>query len=118
MPRGTASPEARARRVTLRAGIAEIDDAYDAREVLRRDVHVHREIYRLSGNPHLEHILAGPRRRRHPDGAWFLHRLPDVASHVREHVALLEAIVAGDDDPCSAHAGLRDQFRKGYQGFA
>jgi DNA-binding GntR family transcriptional regulator len=27
----------------------------------------------------------------------FLERLPDVASHVREHAALLEAIIAGDE---------------------
>jgi DNA-binding GntR family transcriptional regulator len=98
----TASPEARARLVTLAAEIAEIDDADDPREVLRRDVHVHREIYRSSGNPHLEHILVG--LDAHATRIWclFLDRLPDVASHVREHVALLEAIVAGDDDTAAA----------------
>jgi DNA-binding GntR family transcriptional regulator len=29
----------------------------DRREILRRDVHIHREIYRAAGNPHLEDIL-------------------------------------------------------------
>ncbi|MGH3640537.1 MAG: FCD domain-containing protein, partial [Mycobacterium sp.] len=32
----------------------------------------------------------------------FLDRLPDVAGHVREHAALLDAIVAGDADAAAA----------------
>lgn len=93
----TASPEARARLRELAAGIAEIGDDDDPREVMRRDVHVHREIYRASGNPHLERILFG--LDSHATRIWclFLDRLPDIARHVREHVALLEAIVAGDE---------------------
>ncbi|GJJ17495.1 GntR family transcriptional regulator [Mycolicibacterium mageritense] len=91
-----ATAEARARLSALAAGIAQIDDADDPREVLRRDVHVHREIYRASGNPHLEQILVS--LDAHATRIWclFLDRLPDVAGHVREHVALMEAIVAGD----------------------
>jgi DNA-binding GntR family transcriptional regulator len=52
------------------------------------DVGVHREIYRASGNPHLEDILVS--LDAHATRIWclFLDRLPDVASHVREHVAL------------------------------
>jgi DNA-binding GntR family transcriptional regulator len=93
----TATAEARARLTALAAGIAEIDDTDDPREVLRHDVHVHREIYRASGNPHLEQILVS--LDAHATRIWclFLDRLPDVASHVREHVALLEAIVTGDE---------------------
>lgn len=93
----TAGPDARARLTALATGIAAIDDSDDPREVLRRDVHVHREIYRASGNPHLEQILVG--LDAHATRIWclFLDRLPDVASHVREHAALLDAIVTGDD---------------------
>lgn len=93
----TASAEARARLEELARSIATIDDGDDPREVLRRDVYVHREIYRASGNPHLEQILIT--LDGHATRIWclFLDRLPDVASHVREHVALLEAIVAGDE---------------------
>lgn len=93
----TATPEARVRLAALGKGIAAIDDGDDPREVLRRDVHVHREIYRASGNPHLEQILVG--LDAHATRIWclFLDRLPDVAGHVREHVALLEAIIAGDE---------------------
>jgi DNA-binding GntR family transcriptional regulator len=93
----TAAPEARARLAGLNAEIETIDDADEPREVLRRDVRVHREIYRASGNPHLEQILVG--LDAHATRIWclFLDRLPDVAKHVREHVALIEAIVAGDE---------------------
>ena len=70
--------------------------------MLRHDVHVHREIYRASGNPHLETILVG--LDAHATRIWclFLYRLPDVASHVREHIGLLEAIVAGDEESAAA----------------
>jgi DNA-binding GntR family transcriptional regulator len=94
----TATSEARARLASLVTGIGQIDDSDDPRDVLRRDVQVHREIYRASGNPHLEQILVS--LDAHATRIWclFLDRLPDVASHVREHAALLEAIVAGDDE--------------------
>jgi DNA-binding GntR family transcriptional regulator len=93
----TASPEARARLSTLIAEIESIGDGDDPREVLRRDVHVHREIYRASGNPHLEQILVS--LDAHATRIWclFLDRLPDVAGHVREHVGLIETIVSGDE---------------------
>jgi len=93
----TASAESRDRLGNLVRDIAAIDDSLDPREVLRRDVYVHREIYRASGNPHLEQILIT--LDGHATRIWclFLDRLPDVASHVREHVALLEAIIAGDE---------------------
>ena len=93
----TASAESRERLGVLARDIATIDDGDDPREVLRRDVYVHREIYRASGNPHLEQILIT--LDGHATRIWclFLDRLPDVASHVREHIALLEAIIAGDE---------------------
>ena len=99
----TASPDARARLTALADEIAEIDDSEDPREVLRKDVRVHREIYRASGNPHLEDILVS--LDAHATRIWclFLDRLPDVASHVREHVSLLRAIVAGDESTASSH---------------
>src|SRR3954466_12486025 len=98
----TAPTDMRARLGALAESIATIDDGDDPREVLRRDVYVHREIYRASGNPHLEQILIT--LDGHATRIWclFLDRLPDVASHVREHIALLEAIVAGDGDTAAA----------------
>jgi DNA-binding GntR family transcriptional regulator len=98
----TATAEARARLTKLAEGIAGIDHTDEPRDVLRHDVHVHREIYRASGNPHLETILVG--LDAHATRIWclFLDRLPDVADHVREHVGLLEAIVAGDEESAAA----------------
>jgi DNA-binding GntR family transcriptional regulator len=98
----TAPPEARARLAVLAEDIATVDEADDPREVLRRDVHVHREIYRATGNPHLEQILVN--LDGHATRIWclFLDRLPDVASHVREHLGLIEAILAGDEETAAA----------------
>lgn len=112
----TASAEARARLAALARVIARIEDTDDPREVLRHDVHVHREIYRASGNPHLEQILVS--LDAHATRIWclFLDRLPGVAGHVREHIALMEAIVAGDESTAAeltlAHvAGFESAIR-------
>ncbi|MBC2639202.1 MULTISPECIES: GntR family transcriptional regulator [unclassified Rhodococcus (in: high G+C Gram-positive bacteria)] len=98
----TASQDARSRLSALADEIAEISDTEDPRDVLRYDVRVHREIYRASGNPHLEDILVS--LDAHATRIWclFLDRLPDVASHVREHAELLRAIVDGDGETASA----------------
>ena len=98
----TATADARARLTSLAEGIAEIDETDDPRDVLRHDVLVHREIYRASGNPYLETILVS--LDAHATRIWclFLDRLPDVAAHVREHIGLLEAIVAGEEESAAA----------------
>lgn len=98
----TASPETRERLASLGVQVAELSDIEDPRELLRRDIRVHREIYRAAGNPHLEDILVG--LDSHATRIWclFLDRLPHVASHVREHVALLGAIVDGDEKTASS----------------
>ncbi|BBX84208.1 GntR family transcriptional regulator [Mycolicibacterium aubagnense] len=97
-----AAPDARTRLTALSRAIAGIEDTDDPREILRHDVHVHREIYRASGNPHLEQILVG--LDAHATRIWclFLDRLPGVAGHVREHIELLEAIVGGDEGTAAA----------------
>jgi DNA-binding GntR family transcriptional regulator len=93
----TASADSRARLTALIDAISRLEESDDPREVLRHDVHVHREIYRASGNPHLEQILIS--LDAHATRIWclFLDRLPDVITHVREHIALIDAIVGGDD---------------------
>ncbi|MUL64106.1 GntR family transcriptional regulator [Mycobacterium sp. CBMA 234] len=97
-----ATPDTRTRLTALAKAIAGIGDADDPREVLRHDVHVHRAIYRASGNPHLEQILVS--LDAHATRIWcmFLDRLPGVASHVREHIELLDAIVRGDEATAAA----------------
>lgn len=100
----SASADARAQLRVLADGVAAIADDDGPREVMRRDVIVHRAIYRASGNPHLEQILIG--LNGHATRIWclFLDRLPEVAGHVREHAALLEAIIAGDHNTAAALA--------------
>ena len=89
-------------RIVTGAGTA----AQSQRELMRHDVEVHRSIYRHCGNAYLEDILV-----RHDNLAtriWclVLDRLPTFAGHVGEHVALLEAIVAGEEDEAARLAGL------------
>jgi DNA-binding GntR family transcriptional regulator len=94
-----ASAATRARLADLAEGVAGLEARVsDRRELLRRDVRVHREIYRAAGNPYLEDILV--RQDNLATRIWclFLDRIPAIAGHVGEHVALLEAIVEGDAD--------------------
>jgi DNA-binding GntR family transcriptional regulator len=89
----------RTRLVELAQDVAGLEARVDdRRELLRRDVQVHREIYRAAGNPYLEDILV--RQDNLATRIWclFLDRLPTIAGHVGEHVALLDAIVAGEDE--------------------
>lgn len=77
-----------------------------ARELMRHDVEIHRSIYRHCGNAYLEDVLV-----RHDNLAtriWclVLDRLPTFAGHVGEHVDLLEAIVAGDEDEAARLAAV------------
>jgi DNA-binding GntR family transcriptional regulator len=57
---------------------------------------VHRMIYRATGNRHLEDVLV--RYDNLATRIWCLvvDKLPDLASHISEHAALLEAIADGD----------------------
>ena len=113
----TAPQEVRARLSELADEIATISDDEGPHELLHRDVEVHREIYRAAGNPHLEDILLS--LDAHATRIWcmFLDRLPGVGEHVREHVDLLHAIVAGDEDKAAeltlAHVeGFEQAIRK------
>jgi DNA-binding GntR family transcriptional regulator len=98
----TASADARARLTALAEEIPTFDDGQGPKELLRKDVRVHREIYRAASNPYLEDILVS--LDSHATRIWclFLDRLPGVGEHVQEHIALLKAIVAGDEDAAAA----------------
>ncbi len=76
----------------------ELDPNDDPRTLLRFDVRVHTAIYKASGNPYLEDVLVC--QDAHATRIWclFLDRLSNVAEHVVEHVALLRAIIDGDED--------------------
>jgi DNA-binding GntR family transcriptional regulator len=94
----TASLETRMGLSQLADEIARLDRDDDPRTLLRFDVRVHAAIYKASGNPYLEDVLVT--QDAHATRIWclFLDRLSNVADHVVEHVALLRAIIDGDED--------------------
>ena len=98
----TAPADVRARLSQLAEEIPTYSDGAGPKELLRKDVRVHREIYHAAGNPHLEDILVS--LDSHATRIWclFLDRLPGVGDHVREHAALLQAIVGGAEGNAAA----------------
>lgn len=74
----------------------------DPTDLMRLDIEVHRAIYRASGNPHLEDVLVRHHNLVTRIFCLFLERLPDVASHIHEHSAILSAIVTGDADTAAS----------------
>jgi DNA-binding GntR family transcriptional regulator len=95
----TAGTDTRERLAALARDVADLAvTATDWRELIRRDVEVHREIYRASGNPHLEDILIREDNLATRIWCLFIDRLPDLAGHVGEHRRLLEAIAEGAAD--------------------
>jgi DNA-binding GntR family transcriptional regulator len=101
----TAGTATRERLAELAATVADLASGVtDQRELIGRDVEVHRAIYRAAGNPYLEDILV--RQDNLATRIWclFIDRLPDLAGHVGEHRALLEAIVEGAADEAAQRA--------------
>lgn len=80
------------------AEIASTPGITDHHELLRRDVRVHRSIYRAAGNPHLEDILVRQDNLATRIWGMFLDRLPGLAGHISEHIPLLDAIIAGESE--------------------
>lgn len=78
-----------------------------ATDLLTFDANVHREIYSASGNPYLEDVLV--RQSNLATRIWclVLDKLPRLTNHVEEHLALLQAIIDGDEqlaaDRAAAH---------------
>jgi DNA-binding GntR family transcriptional regulator len=70
----------------------------DRTDLMRLDLAVHRAIYRAAGNPHMEDVLVRCHALATRIFCLFLDRLPNVATHVHEHAALLGAIIAGEAD--------------------
>ncbi|WP_138759278.1 GntR family transcriptional regulator [Modestobacter altitudinis] len=89
----------RAELAELAVRIQEMDVAQaDRAELMRCDLSVHRAIYRVAGNPHLEDVLIRYDNLATRIFCLFLDRLPTVDEHVGEHVHLLQAIATGDAD--------------------
>ncbi|MDQ4502385.1 GntR family transcriptional regulator [Sinomonas sp. ASV322] len=102
-----ASPAAR-RQLTSLLGQVRTFDASKAtvRETLRFDAEMHRGIYAAAGNPHLEDALV--RYDNLATRIWCLvmDRLPGLAGHLHEHVALLRAVVDGQEQRAAELAAL------------
>lgn len=77
-------------------GIGELSNEEPLRDLMAYDLHVHRLINIASQNPHLEETLI--RLDSLVARMWcaLLDRLPYVVEHIREHAALLAAILDGD----------------------
>lgn len=73
-------------------------EGIDRRELMRWDMTVHRTIYKVSRNPHLEDILIRYDNLATRIFCLFLDRLGTVSDHVSEHEALLRAIARGQAD--------------------
>ena len=105
--RRAAENATQAERAAMRATAQEIehlgpDD--DRAGLLGRDLSVHRLIYSATGNAHLEEVLV--RYDNLATRIWCLviDQLPDLATHIREHRQLLEAIADGRADEAAALA--------------
>ena len=62
------------------------------------DMAIHRLIYRVTGNPHLEDVLIRYDNLATRIWGLVIDKLPDLAEHIRGHAQLLEAIADGDGD--------------------
>lgn len=80
---------------TAIAGMALDNDPYD---LMRYDIKVHRLIYRAAANAHLEDVLIRYDNLATRIWCMVLEKVPSVASHIAEHVELLEAVADGDAD--------------------
>ena len=100
-----ASPQMR---VQIRAASEEIRHLSlvdgDRGRFIAEDMAIHRLIYRAADNAHLEDVLV--RYDNLATRIWCLviDKLPDLAEHIREHHALLDAIADADGDKAAALA--------------
>jgi DNA-binding GntR family transcriptional regulator len=70
---------------------------------MRYDLDVHRSIYEANGNRHLAEVLITYDNLATRIWCMVIDRLPDVSSHIAEHVDLLTAIVGGNCHRCRSN---------------
>jgi DNA-binding GntR family transcriptional regulator len=93
------------------------DDSADKRALMEYDIDVHRLIYRAAENAHLEETLVRLDNLATRIWCLVLERLPSVSDHIKEHVTLLEAIVAKDADLAAALAASHvEHFEEAVRG--
>ncbi|MCT1557944.1 GntR family transcriptional regulator [Helcobacillus massiliensis] len=69
-----------------------------SRELLAYELRIHRAIYAASGNRYLADVLRSLDHLAGRIWALVVDQLGDLTEHIREHLALLDAIDAGDAD--------------------
>jgi DNA-binding GntR family transcriptional regulator len=94
-----ARPQVRAELEAAARQIASMErEPADTRSLMELDLSVHRLIYRAAENPHMTETLVRLDNLATRIWCLVLDRLPSAFEHVREHAALLEAIVDRDAD--------------------
>lgn len=99
------TPELREEFAATIAELGELRAGLDARTLIERDLEVHRLIYRAVDNIHLQETLVRLDDLATRIWCLVLPRIPDLLGHIREHISLLEGILAGDELAVSALAG-------------
>lgn len=90
-----ADEDLRAEFAHLSEEIAKLGADGDHDALLEYDLAVHRLIYQATGNPHLAETLVRLDNLATRIWCLVLGRLPKIGGHIREHIALLDAIIAG-----------------------
>jgi DNA-binding GntR family transcriptional regulator len=99
-----ASPAMRAELDSVARTIEELARSTEKPEkklLMRYDITVHRLIYKAAGNLHLEDSLIRFDNLATRIWCLVLDKVPAVAGHITEHVQLLDAVVAGDEELAS-----------------
>ena len=102
MRHGQRRRDVRARLTRLAEEILTYSDDEGPKELLRKDVRVHPRDLPRRGKPPSRGHLGELGFARHRIWCLCLDWLPGVSDHVREHVALLQAIVADDKETAAA----------------
>lgn len=69
----------------------------DPQSLMRLDIQAHRAVYATAHNPYLEDTLIRFDNLATRIWCLFVDRLPDMANHVGEHEALLQALIDADE---------------------
>lgn len=94
----TASEATRQKLRELARSIAQADHSGSGTEqLLSFDAMVHRSIYSACGNPHLEDSLIRYNNLGTRIWGTVADKLPHLTEHISEHLELLEAVIAGDE---------------------
>src|SRR3954471_5377188 len=78
--------------------LAHASEKPEKKALMRYDLTVHRLIYKAAGNRHLEDSLIRYDNLATRIWCLVLDKVPTVAGHITEHVQLLDAVVAGDEE--------------------